>query len=393
MPADLDVIVTGFDVEQRQAETGMVRLFGLEPLRAKRFVEQLPVVAKRCSDTATAERYAEALRAIGARVDVRPHAAAFRDSLPPVAATSLPAPAPELTAQLRESLKVSRAADSAIARFREAEGLEPLASELGFDPYNPSIPRAPAIPHDLARMPNAALQRPSDRPDWMVADPLSLTPDASSGAPPALQPPHVDAQRPPRGRPSRDSGMRPRRNTPEPNSAVGMAHAARASVRPGMSAHTPTTPAVRLSWRRRIVRLWPLALGVLALAAAAAWQAGWLRSDADGRRETWRSEGIVANDHEEVRAFLAKPGHAVRGIGDDALRALLDKLERAGVPSIYAIDITAVGAARHASALLITLPADSAARQTVRFYVAEAQGRGSAPTLDRGGHYQVIAFE
>jgi hypothetical protein len=72
MRQDLDVIVTGFDVDQRQAETGLIRLFGLEPLRAKRFVEQLPVVAKRCTDRAMADRYADALRALGARVDVRP---------------------------------------------------------------------------------------------------------------------------------------------------------------------------------------------------------------------------------------------------------------------------------------------------------------------------------
>jgi len=391
MPPDLDVIVTGFDVEQRQAETGMIRLFGLDPLRARRFVEQLPVVAKRCSDTAMADRYAEALRAIGARVDVRPHAAAFRDSLPPVAATSLPAPAPELAAKLRESLRVSRAADSAIARFREAEGLEPLDSELGFDPYNPAIPRAPAIPHDLARMPNANMQRASDRPEWMVADPLSLTPDARSGTPPALQ--HFDAQPPPRGRPSRDSGMRPRRNTPQPNVAVGMAHAARASVRPGMSGHAPDKPVAPVPWPRRLARAWPLVLLVVVLAGAAVWQAGWLETDAHKRLEAWRAEGILGHEHEEARAFLARPGHVVRGIGDAALRALLDKLDRAGVPSIYAIDITEVGAERQAAALLVTLPSASAARQTVRFYAAEAQGLGSVPVVDRHEHFLVIAFK
>ncbi len=390
MPPELDVIVTGFDVEQRQAETGMIRLFGLDPQRAKRFVEQLPVVAKRCSDSATADRYADALRAIGARVDVRPHAAAFRDSLPPVATTSLPAPAPELAAKLRESVRVSRAADSAIARFREAEGLEPLDAELGFDPYNPSIPRAPAIPHDLARMPNATLQRPSDRPEWMVADPLSLTPDAGSGIPAALQP-HLDAQHPPRGRPSRDSGMRPRRHTPQ---TVGIAHAARASVRPGMSGHTPDKPVTSVPWPRKLARAWPGLLLALLIAVVGAWRAGWLQTEAERRLAAWSAEGILAHEHQEVRAYLAQPGHVVRGIGQAELRALLDKLERAGVKSVYAIDITASAAKQQqAAALVVTLPAGVAARQTVRYYAAEAQGLGKTPVVDRHEHYLVVAFK
>ena len=393
MRQDLDVIVTGFDVDQRQAETGMMRLFGLEHLRAKRFVDQLPVVAKRCSDRASADRYADALRSIGARVDVRPHAAAFRDSLPPVATTSLPAPSPELAARLRESLRVSRAADSAIARFREQEGLEPLEpleQQLGFDPYNPSIPKAPPLPHDLSRMPNAALQRPSDRPEWMVSDRLSLTPDAESGVPPALQ--RHDAQPPPRGRPSRDSGMRPRRNTPDPASTVGMAHAARASVRPGMSGHAPAPKLTQTPWSRRALRAWPVWLGALLLTGAGVWRSGMLLSDADHRRESWRAEGIIAGEHQEMRAFLAKGGNVVQGVDDAALRDLIDKLERAGSPKLYAIDIEGAVGAQRAGAILVELPRGATARRTIFFHAAEAQGRGNSPTVDTGALHLVIAF-
>jgi hypothetical protein len=391
MRQDLDVIVTGFDVEQRQAETAMVRLFGLEPMRAKRFVEQLPVVAKRCSDRALADRYAEALRAIGARVEVRSHGAAFRDSLPPVATTSLPAPPPELAARLRESVRVSRAADSAIARFREAEGLEPLSSELGFDPYNPAIPKAPALPRDLARMPNAKLERPSDRPEWMVSDPLSLTPDAASGTPPALQ--RHDAQPPPRGRPSRDSGMRPRRSTPDGKVAVGVAHEARASVRPGMSGHAPARTATFVPWRRRVLRAWPALIGALMLAGVGAWQAGWTKTDADRRREVWQHEGTRAAEHEDIRTFLARPSNLVQGIDETSLRDLVDKLERAGATKVYAIEIERTGETRRAGALLVELPRDPAARRTLRFHAAEAQGGSDAPAVDNGERHMVIAFD
>jgi hypothetical protein len=389
MRQDLDVIVTGFDVDQRQAETGLIRLFGLEPLRAKRFVEQLPVVAKRCTDRAMADRYADALRALGARVDVRPHAAAFRDSLTPVATTSLPAPAPELAARLRESLRMSRAADSAIARFREQEGLEPL-DELGFDPYNPAIPKAPPLPSDLSRMPNATLQRPSDRPEWMVADPLSLTPDAQSGVPAALE--RHDAQPPPRGRPSRDSGMRPRRATPDHAVSVGMAHAARASVRPGMSAPPPANKRADTRRSRRILRSWPILLGALLLAGAGVWRTGVLQNDSDRRRESWRAEGIVAGEHQEMRVFLAKPGRVVQGVDDATLRELLDKLERAGATKLYAIDIEGSGAGQRAGAILVELPKQPDARRTVFFHAAEVQGRGNSPTVDTGARNLVIAF-
>lgn len=64
------------------------------------------------------------------------------------------------------------------------------------DPLNPSIPRAPLIPHDIARMPNAALPVWSHPPDERGGDRPTLS-AASDGSRD-----HVDARPPPGATPS-----------------------------------------------------------------------------------------------------------------------------------------------------------------------------------------------
>jgi hypothetical protein len=160
-----------------------------------------------------------------------------------------------------------------------------------------------------------------------------------------------------------------------------------------MSGHAPDKPVAPIPWQRKLARAWPVLLLGVVLAIAGTWRAGWLKTDAERRLDAWSTEGILVHEHQEVRAFLAQPGHAVRGIGDAPLRALLDKLDRAGAKGIYAVDITTVAAERQAEALVVTMPPGVNARQTVRYYAAEAQGLGKAPVVDRHEHYLVIAFK
>ena len=47
MDEELDIVVTGFDVSDRLAEAGLTRVFGLNAQQARRFVRDVPFVAKR----------------------------------------------------------------------------------------------------------------------------------------------------------------------------------------------------------------------------------------------------------------------------------------------------------------------------------------------------------
>jgi hypothetical protein len=75
------------------------------------------------------------------------------------------------------------AMDLAVARLRFAESLEPFYSMPPIDLINPKIPKAPALPHDLSRMPNAQLPIWSDPPSWALLDPISEEPTAAPSAP------------------------------------------------------------------------------------------------------------------------------------------------------------------------------------------------------------------
>jgi hypothetical protein len=278
MDEELDIVVIGFNVSDRQAEAGLVRVFGLDTVRARRYLRELPVTAKRCANRATAERYANALRSIGARVELRAPGDAAHDARRTF--SSLPIPAPSILAHVAESARVDRETARAIARFRANEGLDGPDPGLDVDPVNPRIPKAPPLPHDLAQMPNAALPR-FERPEWMLDDPLG------QGATEAIASlPHFDAEPPPPGTsaPGRSSGRppgpaaatpvppRPSGDSVPPQRAVGLAHAATASIRPGLGALSSWRPSSdRPPPRPDRRRLWLGAALAALLLAALAW--------------------------------------------------------------------------------------------------------------------------
>ncbi len=188
MDDKVDIIVTAFDCDPQQAALALIRAFKLDAERAQRFVEKVPKVAKRNVDRSTAQRYSEALTSIGARVELRQSASSTGSAHP----SSLPAPAKSFVARASESIRVERETNRAVARFRAIEGLDPPLSHpshAGFDLYNPTIPKAPLIPKDLARMPNPALPAPSIPPQD--------APGTSMDPPRMPDRPTYDAQRPP----------------------------------------------------------------------------------------------------------------------------------------------------------------------------------------------------
>lgn len=269
MHETLDIVVTGFEVDEREAEAGLVRVFKLDPRRAQRFVRELPKTAKRGADRQSAERYADALRSIGATVELRPANAKYRsEASSPGASLPVPtAPSASLANRVDESQRVERATADAIARFRASEGLDSDLLPSGFDQYNPTIPKAPPIPADLTRLGNAPLPRMSDPPPWVVTDKQAMIGSGfervsdSDGPFYAERPPPVDSgDSPGTSRPPRYAG--PQSISP---GAVGMAHSAVASGRPGMSiAAEPSSPVVQRGGGR-LRALWPIALVVLVL--------------------------------------------------------------------------------------------------------------------------------
>lgn len=259
MGEEVDIVITGLELDARQVETGLVRVFGIDPSEARRLLGQLPASVKRGATPELAERYLLALRSIGARVEARAVLPIEPTSLkpaPPAAAQSLAVPPPSLLGRMRESERVQRATDRAVKRFRSSEGLDDPSVDGGIDPWNPAIPKAPRVPRDLGRIKNAAPPALAESFDPGASDARELAPARV----------HADAQRPPPI--SRASGgrtaMAERVIAPAPPRAVGLAHAAKAAVRPGLSSRAvPRAVSVR---PLRARALWVVAAVLVAAA-------------------------------------------------------------------------------------------------------------------------------
>jgi hypothetical protein len=264
---ELDIVVTGWDVDAKKAQAGLARVFGMQARKADLLLHGLPAVAKRSVPRSQADRYVKALRSIGAHVQLERSAASrMTPSAAPAKSASLPPPATDAPA--RQAIESERAAAELVARFRAAEGLdaeEPPTKET----LNPLIPRAPPLPHDLSRMPNASTGLrslpPVDGPD--------------GNRDPSMRPRHTDAQLPP---PITLDGSEPEVDplapigatedvfapvaAPEAPKSVGLAHSATASIRPGVSAVS------QWSMTRPKQRRWllPVVVGVLVCLGLAA---------------------------------------------------------------------------------------------------------------------------
>jgi hypothetical protein len=252
MQERLDIVVTGFAEPHEIAAQRLARLFGIDAPTASRFVTALPQVAKRALSPSEAGRYIAALESIGARVELKP------------------------------------------------------TGSLAVPAHDPTIPKAPRVPADLARMAGRPRLGEALRPDWLLSDTLEQLEQDD------LSPRHTDAQLPP---PLRTEEHRlSQRALHEPQTsdaelraarsvkAVGLAHAATASIRPGMSGATwrsqergPERADDAGRARRRRLRL-GVGLVLLVLACAVALRLGLgepsgasdppaLDAEADGPRE------------------------------------------------------------------------------------------------------------
>jgi hypothetical protein len=391
-PEDLDIVVTGFEVEQGPAEAGLMRVFGLDSERARRFIEQVPVVAKRCTERKAAERYADALRSIGARIELRPHIEAHW--LPD--GTSLPPPDAAGSDESRRT-----ASERTIARFRASEGLDDLKrTPSGLDLYNPVIPKAPTLPHDLRQMPNGPrseapgrARRPSgsspDQPEWMVSDPLQLTPESDGSIAPGLRP--SDSVQPrAASRSSNPASANSERLSDRPRS-VGLAHSARVSGRPGLSAQQSSAGGSLTPTRLRLARALAILVGIVVAVLLYLRVTDQLLTANERLEHAWRAYGIEPGEHAPAREWLSQDGHRLHGLTPAELAQLLERLDRAGAARMHVVGIKeGHDDGAEASGLLVEMPTDKAVRRTILWHLAAARGRADAPLVDEGEPFQLL---
>jgi hypothetical protein len=318
--------------------------------------------------------------------------AALLVTRPPVAGSSLPAPVPSAVAHARESARVQRETERAIKRFRAAEGLDP-EPDANIDLFNPDIPKAPLVPHDLARMPNAALPRFSDRPGWMLTDPL-----ADGAADDARE--HADAQNPPPISPTPpapapiEPSMPPHRDGASQSvapRAVGLAHKATASIRPGVTSlnipkQAPREPRVRLR------ALWPVIASALVVGAAALYWSGALDRGVRRHERAWRAQGIDAGEAADALPWIDAPEHEVRALGKLELHQLIDRVTRAGAKGVYVIQLEPTARGQRAGGLLVELPEAPDARRTVFWQLAKLPGQQPGTQADHGQPYHTLSL-
>lgn len=178
MSEQLDIVVTGIDAGAAEAAKRLAQAFDLSAVEAEQFVRELPRVAKRNASREEADRYVEALKAIGARVETL----ASVEPRPTLRARLPSSPADQLIVPVEP--------EQPAMRFR-ASGHLGMISVPPSDVLHPSIPKAPLLPRDMHKMPNGGeLPMPSIRPP---------SDDDENGAFDANGNPrrHTDAQPPP----------------------------------------------------------------------------------------------------------------------------------------------------------------------------------------------------
>jgi hypothetical protein len=382
MEEPLDIIVLGFDGDPSQAEQKLIESFGLDRARAQRLLRELPVLVKRRAGPETARRYVDALTAIGARVETRPSSST--PAGPGAAISTLPLPPTSVMARLRESVRVERETARAIRQFRASEG---LSEDPPINLLNPAIPRAPALPRDLHKMPNAAAPSPGDAPAWVLEDPMAHGEAMLSSVPAPLE-----AQRPP---PRSVHGEAPLSSLPPPRHSFidsirgelesGPTRSAELTGRPA-----PSGPPLRRPHGLTRLRHSRLALSGLLVAVTllALWTAGVFPSEDRARVEAWRAAGIHPGEYAPAGLWLALADNRVEGLSQSEARALLERLARAGAKNAYVVQIER----SIARGLLIELPRDPEARRTVFWHAATQKGGGSMLHMDTGQRFHVLEF-
>jgi hypothetical protein len=251
---------------------------------------------------------------------------------------------------------------AAVARWREAEGLDPLAPmpSRSSRELARSVPRAARIPGGLA------LAQPNEtelgRPGWMTDDPAELG-LGSSGAPASFDPHSRNTLS---GRPG----------------AIGVARSSEPEAGPiGSRSHgAPAEPGRRGGWLR-----WAMAgLALMLLAGLGLWRLREAAADRQSHR--WSAVGIRdATPYMPHSAWSEDPDNRLVGSRAERAPALLDALQRSGVSEVWVVGYSDEGGGRVASRLVVELPQAPAARQTTLWQLARF--RGEEAGADPGGAF------
>lgn len=409
-----DVYVLRFEVNEERATRALMQVFGLSEAAARVFVHSVPRVGKRDVPTPTAERYVRALHAVGAIVECRRSGSApLGDNANAVQAMSLPPP----------TNSTYPGASSPPHIMQDSLG---IMAPLAYSPDMPQIPKAPRIPADLHHIrarkgpdslapnwhPSDSSRRgggsggggggggggsssgplaravSSDAAFWaneaaaqQVAAAISSDPLAAPLAPvgESLESPAALALA--SSRPAEPSNANMELDSPLPLSPSPFASASGA-------ASYSTEPSPWYATATHQLLLAALIIGGMAVALST----GVFETDANRQSRAFQQAGIEAGVYEPPERFMGKPSSRFDALPKEQLRALVDRLERAGARGVWIGDIQQQGGERKSHTLLLDLPTEQGARRSVFEELASTRRAGQAAASDNGQRYLRVDF-
>lgn len=356
----LDIHVVGFEKPTDEVVAGLQRHFGLPRSAAVRFVSSVPRVARHCAGYAEAKAYEQALRAVGAVVQLRPAV-----SLAPAQDYEVPSlPAPPM------------------ARSKQP-GYDSSAT------LAERIPRAPAVPAEAWHKPPTdgfdELGNPLGAPA-VVRDDQALTGEFFSDNPMSSAPAAVSSAREDLRYQLRDSmSVGPQAAASSAGSPAYVSEAA--SGRAGVTSGVRTLPPSSDIRPRKGLGL----LGVLIALTFAALGLWYFRvASSEGAQLERQAEhaGLELGEHEPAAAFLARG--SIAGLSNERARDLVSAAKITGARAVQAIQISSTGDTDVANALLVELPDDLEKRSALLWLQARAANSDTRLSDDHGQRFLVI---
>ena len=371
---ELDVHILGFSGSAEDAARGLMEIFGLEAAAAREFVASVPRVAKGKATPEEAERYVEALKEIGARVECRPTSPQHRTTQSELA---------------RRKREVEQETEDAVKRWRASEGREPDSEARAQNmPPNPRVPedlmahRAKVGWTDPPHLGRSPAVEDSLMGSWISRDPLDHVDGAPSSAP-------LELTSSTQAIADRGSAQRDSPHPVGPRRAVGM------NTR-GDDEFEPTRPGSLLSTRMRSgsasasgpgLRFWVLMIGLAALAALAYVVING-NSEERARITAWERQGITGGKHEPAESMLRTDGE-LRGLSGPEAAELVERFRRGGAVEVWAAGISGEGKGRVAGQLIVEMPVTEQDRRTVLWQGGRTLGQAD-PIRDEGQAYLAI---
>jgi hypothetical protein len=362
------------------AVSALQRVFGIDEARANAICQTIPRAVRRNAPPRDADEIAAALRAIGAKVELRPHKGDARGSAP-----GAPRPAPRASSpgQLRPDAHVSGSLPMPVLDARgSAPGMAAPMRTAQSSGAGLPVPSFDAAAPEVGKKPSASLD-PFDESSSGGGLELAFDPEAERARAPKPAP---RAGVEPRSLAPIAPAEEPVAATPEKSSGWSM---------PSLSFGLP-------GWVRGLGCFSGLSLLFFVLRMA---RCAWAFSDAavppsPAEIEAMRAENEAAMlaGAMPLEAFLARPA-AMLGRDVDRNRGFATRLRTLGATRVLVTDIARVSGGDLGLTLVVELPDNDAARHQIateieRYYAngmpVEA---GDVAVPEPGERYEVVDLE